>query len=269
MVLSKVILSGKQYTEDQLNSMPANSLTAYLNSEADAVKLPYIGIALLLFVVAMLFIFIKFPSPEEEKNKGNKFNLNAGILKQTHLRRGVVAQFFYCGGQVCVSSFFIRYCEYQRISESRATTYLGLLLLFFMVGRYIGAALMKQIEAQKMLVIYELAAALLLLYAVLIGGISSIFALFGVEFFMSIMFPTIFSLAIKGLANNTKSASAFMVMGIIEGALMPPVMGFAIDKTNPQTAYIVPMICFLVVAYYGRSVTGITKINTELQPILT
>ena len=81
MVLSKVILSGKVYTEAQLNSMSPNDLTTYLNREANAVKLPYIGIALLLFFVAILFIFVSFPSPEEEKNTGQKFNLNAGILK--------------------------------------------------------------------------------------------------------------------------------------------------------------------------------------------
>jgi FHS family L-fucose permease-like MFS transporter len=103
---------------------------------------------------------------------------------------------------------------------------------------------MKRIEAHKMLVAYGIAAALLLLYAVLIGGTSSIYTLFGVKFFMSIMFPTIFSLAIKGLGKDTKSASAFMVMAIIGGALMPPVMGLAIDMTNPQIAYLVPIFAF-------------------------
>ncbi|MEO6453600.1 MAG: L-fucose:H+ symporter permease [Ginsengibacter sp.] len=266
MVLSKVILSGKEYSEAQLNSMPANELTAYLNSEANAVKLPYIGIALLLFLVAMLFVFVRFPSPDEEKVKGQKFNLNTAILKLPHLRWGVIAEFFYCGGQVCVSSFFIRYCQFQKVSETTATTYLGFLLLFFMVGRYAGAFLMKKIEAEKMLVIYGLCAVGLLLYAVLVGGKSSIYALFGVEFFMSIMFPTIFSLAIKGLGKDTKSASAFMVMSIIGGAIMPPVMGFAIDITNPQVAYLVPMICFLIIVFYGRSVKRMTQmdINTPV-----
>jgi len=268
MVLSKVILSGKEYTETQLNSMTATGLSNYLKSEADAVKLPYICIALLLFLVAMLFIFVRFPSPAEEKVKGQKFSLNVAALKQPHLRWGVIAQFFYVGGQVCVSSFFIRYCQYQKIAETKATTYLGFLLLFFMLGRYVGAFIMRKVEAQKMLVIYGSCAVLLLLYIVLVGGPVSIFALFGVEFFMSIMFPTIFSLAIRGLGKDTKSASAFMVMSIIGGALAPPVMGFAIDKTNAQIAYVVPMICFMVVIYYGRSVTSMTKVNIDLQPVL-
>lgn len=268
MVLSKVILSGTEYTEAQLNSMPSAQLTEYLNNEANAVKLPYIGIASLLFLVALLFIFVRFPSPQEEKMQGRKFNLNVSTLKHPHLLWGVIAQFFYVGGQVCVSSFFIRYCEYQKVVEARATTYLGFLLLFFMLGRYAGAFLMKKIAAQKMLAIYGLCAVLLLLYIVLIGGQASIFALFGVEFFMSIMFPTIFSLAIKGLGKETKSASAFMVMSIIGGALAPPVMGFAIDKTNAQIAYVVPMICFAIVIYYALSVTRMTKINPDLQPVL-
>lgn len=265
MVLSKVILSGKEYSEAQLNSMPKNELDQYLTLEADAVKLPYTAIALLLFFVAILFALVRFPSSEEEKSKSKKFNLNTSILKYKHLQWGVIAQFFYVGGQVCVSSFFIRYCQFQNIPETTATTYLGLLLLFFMTGRYIGAAIMKKIQAHKMLFIYGLASALLLLYAVLVGGKFSVYTLFGVEFFMSIMFPTIFSLAIKGLGKDTKSASAFMVMSIIGGAILPPVMGLVIDKTNPQIAYVVPMICFLIVAYYGRSVSGITQVNTDLQ----
>lgn len=248
-VLSKVILSGKEYSNEQLDAMPDHQLAAYLASEADAVKLPYIFIGLLLIAVAMLFVFTKFPVLEEEKEK--TFSINPAILRKSHLRWGMVSQFFYVGAQVCISSFFIRYCKNVGIGETQATTYLGLLLLFFMVGRYSGAFLMKKYDSAKMLVICCVANILLLTFIIFAGGQSSIYALFGVEFFMSIMYPTIFSLAIKNLGKDTKSAAAFMVMTIIGGALIPPVMGRAIDVWNIQTAFLIPFLCFLVVAYYG------------------
>ncbi|MBS1668211.1 MAG: L-fucose:H+ symporter permease [Bacteroidetes bacterium] len=248
-VLSKVILSGKEFSEDQLNAMPVDKVNAYLNSEASALNIPYLCIGLLLILVALLFIFQKFPKLEEEKEKA--ISLNVSVLKKSHLAWGVITQFFYVGGQVCISSFFIRYCRSVGETENRATTYLGGLLLFFMLGRYVGSFLMKKLAPAKMLVFYSIANILLISYMVLVGGHLSIFSLFGVEFFMSIMYPTIFSLAIKDLGADTKSASAFMVMSIIGGALVPPVMGYCIDIWNIQLAYSIPLVCFAVVAYYG------------------
>lgn len=248
-VLSKVILSGKEFSEEQLNAMPADQVNEYLNAEASSLVMPYLVIGLLLLLAALFFIFKKFPTLEEEKTKG--VNLNIAVLKKSHLAWGVVAQFFYVGAQVCISSFFIRYCRSVGETENNATTYLGLLLLFFMLGRYVGSFLMKRFAPSKMLVVYSLVNILLIAYMVLAGGRFSIYALFGVEFFMSIMYPTIFSLAIKNLGDDTKSASAFMVMAIIGGALIPPVMGYAIDIWNIQIAYSIPLVCFAIVAYYG------------------
>jgi MFS transporter, FHS family, L-fucose permease len=248
-VLSKVILSGKEFSEEQLNAMPADQVNEYLNAEASSLVMPYLVIGLLLLLAALFFIFKKFPPLEEEKTKG--VNLNIAVLKKSHLAWGVVAQFFYVGAQVCISSFFIRYCRSVGETENKATTYLGFLLLFFMLGRYVGSFLMKRFAPSKMLVVYSLVNILLIAYMVLVGGHFSIYALFGVEFFMSIMYPTIFSLAIKDLGDDTKSASAFMVMAIIGGALIPPVMGYAIDIWNIQIAYSIPLVCFAIVAYYG------------------
>jgi FHS family L-fucose permease-like MFS transporter len=174
------------------------------------------------------------------------------VFKFPHFSKGVMAQFFYVGAQVCISSFFIRYSKFRaNIGETEATNYLGYLLLFFMLGRYVGTFLMQKIAPAKLLTIYSAISALLLMYIVVVGGFYAMYAFMGVEFFMSIMFPTIFALGIKNLGHQTKMASSFMVMSIVGGALIPLALGYLAHTINIQVAYVVPLICFIVIFYYG------------------
>src|SRR5688572_26347102 len=239
--LSKLVLSGVEYTPADLNAMSSSSLNAYLDSEADRVKLPYIGIALVLLTVAFLFYKTKLPKVHEEKGS---FKLDLAVFRHRHFTNGVIAQFFYVGAQVCISSFFIQYSGYSAgIDELTATNYLGYLLLCFMVGRYVGAFLMRSIAPQKLLAVYSAFNIALLIYCVFIGGKVGVFAMLGVEFFMSIMFPTIFALGIKDLGNETKLGSSYMVMSIVGGAIVPLALGYIARNFNMQLAYIVPLVC--------------------------
>lgn len=248
--LSKVILSGKEFTAEQLNVMSPNELNNYLLSEARSVQVPYLTIAGVLLLVALLFRIVRFPAVKEEH--GGKFNINFRVFRHLHFRWGVIAQFAYVGAQVCISSFFIRYAGFSGgMRETEATTFLGLLLACFMIGRFIGTFLMKKIEPRTLLLFYSVGSVLLLAYCVLKGGRESVYLLLAVEFFMSIMFPTIFSLAIKNLGNETKSGSAFLVMSIVGGALIPLGLGALAFYYNVQVAYVVPLICFAVVGYYA------------------
>lgn len=248
--LSKVILSGKEYTAEQLNAMSPDALNNYLLSEARSVQVPYLSIAAVLLLVAFLFRMARFPSVQEEH--GGKFGINLRVFRHLHFRWGVIAQFAYVGAQVCISSFFIRYAGFSGgMRETEATTFLGLLLLCFMVGRYVGTFLMKKVEPRLLLLLYSVGSVLLLCYCVLKGGRESVYLLLAVEFFMSIMFPTIFSLAIKNLGDETKSGSAFLVMSIVGGALIPLGLGALAYYYNVQLAYLVPLICFAVVGYYA------------------
>jgi FHS family L-fucose permease-like MFS transporter len=248
--LSKVILSGKEFSHDQLSAMSPDALNSYLLSEARSVQVPYLAIAGVLLLVALLFRLAHFPKVQEEHSDG--LSINFRVFRHIHFRWGVIAQFAYVGAQVCVSSFFIRYTSHSAgMPEKTATDYLGLLLLCFMVGRYVGTFLMRKTSPRTLLIIYSAACVLLLSYCVIIGGIAGVYMLLLVEFFMSIMFPTIFSLAIKGLGNETKSASAFLVMSIVGGALIPLCLGATAFYYNVQVAYTVPMLCFAVVCYYA------------------
>ncbi|MBL7764316.1 MAG: L-fucose:H+ symporter permease [Chitinophagaceae bacterium] len=249
--LSKVVLSGTELTADQLNAMSPDALNTYLASEADRVKLPYIGIAIVLLAVASMFYFTKLPQVPEEKGS---FKFDLAVFRHKHFTNAVIAQFFYVGAQVCISSFFIRYSSYSAgIGEKEATNYLGYLLLCFMVGRYIGTWLMRTIPSQKLLAIYSACNIALLAYSTFVGGKGGMFAMMGVEFFMSIMFPTIFALGIKDLGAETKIGSSYMVMSIVGGAFVPLILGYIARNVNMQIAYIVPMICFFFTFYFGFS----------------
>jgi FHS family L-fucose permease-like MFS transporter len=247
--LSKLVLSGTEYTPEQLSAMTPDALNTYLASEANRVKLPYVGIAIVLLSVAILFLIVKLPKVHEEKGA---FKLDLAVFRHRHFTNGVIAQFFYVGAQVCISSFFIRYSRYSAgIPEMTATNYLGYLLLCFMIGRYVGTLLMRRIAPHKLLAVYSGCNILLLTYCTFIGGKAGVFSMMAVEFFMSITFPTIFALAIKNLGDETKLGSSYMVMSIVGGAIIPLGLGYIARNFNMQIAYIVPLICFFFVFYFG------------------
>jgi FHS family L-fucose permease-like MFS transporter len=156
------------------------------------------------------------------------------------------------GAQVCVSSFFIRYAgSAAGMAEKTAAFYLAIALFGFMIGRFVGTFLMQYISPTRLLTVYAVICMALLAAVVGFGGIFSIYALVGVEFFMSIMFPTIFSLSVKSLGEDTKLGSSLVIMSIVGGALFPLIMGKMSDQAGIQIAYIVPLLCFLMVAWFG------------------
>lgn len=253
IVGGKMILSGTEYTDAQLAAMTEQARNAYLQSEADSVKMPYLILGLVILLVTALIFFTKMPDSKEEGNEDGSGNpLHA--FRHRHLTWAVVAQFFYVGAQVCVSSFFIVIAtKAADIKETVAANYLGLGYgLAFMGGRFAGTFLMRYIAPAKLLTIYSIINVLLSLIAIFAEGMITVYALIGIAFFMSIMFPTIFSLGIKDLGKDTKLGSSLIVMSIVGGALLPPVLGYIADITkNIQYGYSIPLICFIVVAYFG------------------
>jgi FHS family L-fucose permease-like MFS transporter len=254
VVGTRLILSGKEYSAAQLAAMPEPTRLAYLGHEAAAVKLPYIVLGGVLLLVALLFYLVALPevrAQESEPSEGGGF---FSVLRHRHLTWAVVAQFFYVGAQVCVTSFFIRMAKQGGgLDEKTAGYYLGLYGLLFTVGRFVGTALLKYVSSQRLLSIYAVVAIALCAVAVLGDGSIVIYALGGLGFFMSIMFPTIFSLGIAGLGDDTKPGSSWLVMSIVGGAIMPYLMGTVIDLRGDaiQAGYVVPLVCFVVVLLFG------------------
>lgn len=176
---------------------------------------------------------------------------------------GVLTQFFYVGAQVCISSFFIRFSErVAGIDEVSAAYYLSAALLGFMIGRFAGTFFMRFISPPKLLAAYSIIVMLLLTVSISTTGKASVYALIAVEFFLSIMFPTIFALSVRGLGAKTKDGSALIIMSIVGGAVFPVIMGRVSDASNIQVSYIVPAICFLAVLYFA--VKNINIANVKL-----
>ena len=255
MFLSKLVLSGNSYTRETLPADFVGGWEGYIQMETDAMKLPYLILAGILIIIAVMFIFVKLPKiKEEENNDKDEKLIDFSVLKRKHLRWGVIAQFFYNGGQTAVNSLFLVYCcNYAGLSESTATTFFGLYMLAFLLGRWIGTALMIKFKPQNMLTVYAIVNVALCGVIMTFGGMVGLYAMLGVSFFMSIMYPPQFSLALVGLGNQTKSGSAFLVMAIVGNACLPQLTAYIMHH-NPQIyqiAYIVPLICFIFCAYYG------------------
>ncbi|MBP5335579.1 MAG: L-fucose:H+ symporter permease [Bacteroidales bacterium] len=255
MFLSKLVLSGQEYTRETIPASYPGGWEGYIQAEANAMKPPYVILGAILLVAAILFIIARLPkTPEELAQKKDEKLIDFSVLKRSHLRKGVIAQFFYNGGQTAVNSLFLVYCcTYAGIDEGRATTYFGLYMLFFLLGRWIGTLLMGRFKPQNMLTVYAIANVVLCLVVALFGGKVGIYAMMGISFFMSIMYPTQFSLAIEDLGEKTKSGSAFLVMAIVGNACLPQLTAFVmhLNAAVYHIAYIIPLICFIVCAYYG------------------
>ena len=255
MFLSKLILSGEHYTRETLPADYVGGWEGYIQFETDAMKLPYLLLACSLLLIAFIFYRAKLPRIAEENDSraGGKL-IDTRVLRRSHLRWGVICQFFYNGGQTAINSLFLVYCcTYVGIQEGMATTFFGLYMLAFLVGRWVGTFLMTYIAPQRMLLVYALINVALCGVVAMEGGTTGMYAMIAISFFMSIMYPTQFSLALRNLGADTKSGSAFLVMAIVGNACLPQPTAWVMSHYPEvyQTAYLVPLICFIFCAYYG------------------
>ena len=268
MFLSKLVLSGNDYTRETIPADYPGGWEGFIQTETDAMKLPYLILALVLIAVAILLIVVNLPKVGDEgseKEQGKKDKLiDFSTLKKAHLRWGVIAQFFYNGGQTAINSLFLVYCcTYAGIDEATATTFFGLYMLAFLLGRWVGTLIMAKISPTKMLTFYALANVVLCAVIMAFGGYAGLYAMLAVSFFMSIIYPTQFSLALHGLGDQTKSGSAFLVMAIVGNACVPQFTAYIMhqNETFYQVAYIVPLVCFAVCAYYGYKYKSLLNSN--------
>lgn len=251
------ILSGKSYTDVELQAMAEAERLAYLTEEAASVKAPYFVLGFILLLVAVVFMFVKLPEIKEAENETETSQKTSlfSVLRHKHLAFAAITQFFYVGAQVCVTSFFIRMAQQGAgVDEKTAGYYLGIYGLLFMGGRFVGTFLLRYTTADRLLALYALVCGVLAAVAVLGSGMVVLYALGGLGFFMSIMFPTIFSLGIAGLGKETKQASSWLIMAIVGGAIFPYITGGIIDLAddNTQMGYVVPFVCYIVILWFAR-----------------
>jgi len=231
------------------------------DSNLDSVKMVYLVVGIVVLIVAFLFWRTKLPEIKESKLVSSETQDIKPLFSHSNFTGAIVAQFFYVAAQVGVAALFINYCTApgHGIDNTKAAYLLGVGMILFTVGRFAGTALMKIIAPNRLLFIYALINVVLCFVVVSGKGQVSVYSLIVIFFFESIMFPTIFALGVKDLGHHTKRASSFIIMSIVGGALVPFVMGKITDNYSIDYAYAVPLVCFIVVAWYGWSGYRIVK----------
>jgi len=251
-VIGGYLIFTKGITDTELATMNDTARKFALASEASTVKMPYIVLGSVLLLIAIVFALTKLPQIRNEQTAEASKNIFHSF-KHKHLSWAVVAQFFYVGAQVSVFSLFILYAtQSAKIEEHQAAIYLSACGFAFLVGRFLGTFLMKFIQPAQLLSFYAIANVLLCVIAINATGMITVYAVIGICFFMSIMFPTIFSLGIKNLGADTEYGSSLIIMSIVGGAILPRVFGMISDSTNNiQFGYFVPLVCFVVIFFFG------------------
>ncbi|HEY4155986.1 MAG TPA: L-fucose:H+ symporter permease [Puia sp.] len=244
---------------------------------SDSLLKPYMLVGTIVVGVAIIFAFTRLPAIQEENEEGIKADApTRELFRHPAFVLAVVAQFLYVAAQTGVNSFFINYVTetltgvqatiagmMQHLSRfgqffmpKNAEQAASLILAFggmgsFWIGRLVGAYLMKFVRPQRLLAIYAVINTILTAIVVMRFGWFSVIALFSTYFFMSLMFPTIFALGLRGLGPLTKKAASFLVMAVAGGAFCPPLMGAIADHFGMSIAFLIPMFCFAFIAWYA------------------
>jgi FHS family L-fucose permease-like MFS transporter len=235
--------------------------------------LPYSVIGGTVFLVALLFFFTKLPEIAEENDSDeNSATVSISpdndipLIKQRHFVLGVVAQFCYVAAQTGVFSYLINFVtdvnQNPHFDVSYGPYFLSIGFALFMIGRMSGSFMMGYFQPKKLLALYAAMCCLLLPVVSAGAGWISLIALYGVFFFMSVMFPTIFAMSIKDLGPKTKKASSFLVMSIVGGAVFPPVMGLIADKYNMSVGFFAPIPFFAFILYYALKGSSVKATNS-------
>ncbi len=248
-----LIFSDVHYTPEQLATMAPDALAAFRATELAAVKLPYVLIAALVIAWAVLVAVVRFPPVDVPRGGDSPEGGFKGLGQFPRYWLGVFAQFAYVGAQVGSWSFLIRYTQvnFPGTLESDALPLLPTAFGIFFAGRLVGTALMARVNPAKLLATFAGINVVLCLVAAMAGGHVGLYALLAESFFMSIMFPTIFSMSLRGLGTFTKSGAAPLVMAIIGGAVVTPLMGWVSRENSINLAYLIPMLCFVVVLWFA------------------
>jgi FHS family L-fucose permease-like MFS transporter len=234
-----------------------------------SIALPYLFIGTLVLIVALLFWRVTFP-PVKEESESDANGASAGkisdLFKYPHFVLAVIAQFLYVAAQTGINSFFINYVteEIPSLTNAQAAQILGFGGMgLFWLGRFTGSTiLMRVVRPNRLLAFYAIMNVITMSLVVAGLGWVSVIALFSTYFFMSVMFPTIFALGIKELGPLTKKGSSLLVMSIVGGALIPVLMGRIADISTMAMGFIIPLVCFTFIVYYGINGYKIRKART-------
>ena len=229
---------------------------------------PYVAIGLVVLIMFIVIALVKMPKTQGDK-ANMSFRMSINRLWTNNLyKAGVLAQIFYVAAQIMVWTFIIQYADNIGINKATAQNYNIIAMVTFLCFRFIGTYSMKYVAPSVLLTIFGIGAALCCLGTIFIDGIAGLWCLVVISAFMSIMFPSIYGIALRSVnSEDTSLGAAFLVMAIVGGALMPPMQGMIIDQgviagmAAVNISFILPLICFIMVTFYGIYSTSKAKIN--------
>jgi FHS family L-fucose permease-like MFS transporter len=252
-----LILSNQVRTAADISAMPAAEQLAYRTQEAHAVQGPYIGLAVVLVLLAVFVYLFNLPALKETTEQADTSNHTLmDALRTPHVFFGVLAIFFYVGGEVSIGSFMVNYLSLPDIgnmSEQRASHFVSFYWLGAMIGRFIGSSLLAILSPRKLLAAFAAVNMLLVITTMSTSGTVAVYSIVAIGLFNSIMFPTIFALGIERLGPLTSKASSLLIMAIVGGALIPWLQGVIADHIGLQHAFFLPLICYAYIVFYGVS----------------
>jgi len=233
-----------------------SAATAGMSSEAsaDAVKLPYILLASALTALAVIFSLLKLPQIQSHQQEHDSEQPQGSAWSHPHLVLGAIGIFVYVGAEVSIGSFLVSFLGLDNIAgleEAQAAKYIAYYWGGAMVGRFVGSVVMQKISAGRVLAFNAVAAVGLIVVAIAASGALAMWAILLVGLCNSIMFPTIFSLALNKLGPHTSQGSGILCLAIVGGALLPLVQGLLADNINLQLSFILPIACYVYIGYYG------------------
>ncbi len=250
LILSTAVKSG-----DEINALPVAEQIAYRTAEAQSVQGPYVGLAIALVLLAVFVYLFRLPSlneTTEQADSGHHTLLDA--LKHPHVLFGVLAIFFYVGAEVSIGSLMVNYLALPEIggmTEQQATHYVSAYWGCAMVGRFAGAWLLAKYSPRGLLAGFAVANVVLLGVTLASGGKVALYGIVATGLFNSIMFPTIFSLAIERLGPLTNKASSLLIMAIVGGAIIPLLQGMLADRIGLHLSFVLPVVCYVYIIFYG------------------
>src|SRR5271166_5423820 len=250
-----LILSAATLALAQLQQLTPEAQHLYRVQQASSVKLPYTVIGVALLLLAVLISLSKLPKIETATTlPGQK--ANDSIWKHRNLLLGALGIFAYVGAEVSIGSFLVNYFGLPEIANLSAKTAAGFVSFYWggaMVGRFLGAGLLRRFRPGNLLALCAALAVTLVTASMLLGGHTAMWTILAVGFFNSIMFPTIFSLGVAELGPLTGNGSGLLNLAIVGGAILPVVQGFIADEVGLHHAFVLPVICYLYILYYGIS----------------
>ena len=236
-------------------------------SDLAIIRNPYVILGLVVIGFFVIIAMMKMPHNDRQEGKVVILDSIKRLFRSKKFVGGVVAQAFYVGAQIMCWTYLYQYAESFGIDNTTAVNYGITALVIFLSGRWVGTALLRSISAGKLLFYFALGASLFSLITIFVPGMIGLCALVGISFFMSIMFPTIYGIALEGQGDDSKFGAAFLVMAIVGGALMPTLQGLILDLGGtgytdiailgvPEVnfSFILPLLCFIIVALYARNV---------------